>query len=96
MEIQSVLALIQAFTEHGLTALDVEDGGVKVCLKKDGMPVAGYFAMARFKCRMAGIAISTQIHTGSPDMFIPGVWIKTIECLQGKRENHLCGRKKNR
>lgn len=35
MEIQSVLALIQAFTDHGLTALDVEDGGVKVSLRKE-------------------------------------------------------------
>ena len=35
MEIQNILMLIQAFTEHSLTELNVEDGGVKVCLKKD-------------------------------------------------------------
>lgn len=35
MEIQSVLALVQAFTDHGLTELDVEDNGTKIRLRKD-------------------------------------------------------------
>lgn len=35
MEIQNILTLIQAFTEHSLTELHVEDGGVKVCLKRE-------------------------------------------------------------
>lgn len=35
MEIQNILALIQAFTEHSLTELSVEDGSVKISLKKD-------------------------------------------------------------
>ena len=43
MEIQSILMLIQAFTEHSLTELNVEEGGVKVCLKREagalGAPV---------------------------------------------------------
>lgn len=34
MEIQNILTLIQAFTEHSLTELNVEDSGVKVCLKR--------------------------------------------------------------
>lgn len=45
MEIQSVLALIQAFTDHGLTTLDVEDNGVKISLRKDnfgGAPAAAH------------------------------------------------------
>ena len=33
MEIQNILALIQAFTEHSLTELSVEDGSVKISLK---------------------------------------------------------------
>lgn len=41
MEIQNILMLIQAFTEHSLTELSVEDGGVKVCLKREiGAPGA--------------------------------------------------------
>lgn len=41
MEIQNILMLIQAFTEHSLTELSVEDGGVKVCLKREvGTPGA--------------------------------------------------------
>ncbi len=43
MDIQSILMLIQAFTEHSLTELNVEEGGVKVCLKREagavGAPV---------------------------------------------------------
>lgn len=35
MEIQNILALIQAFTQHSLTELSVEDGNVKISLKKD-------------------------------------------------------------
>ncbi len=45
MELQSVLALIQAFTDHGLTTLDVEDNGVKISLRKDnfgGAPTAAH------------------------------------------------------
>lgn len=42
MEIQNILTLIQAFTEHSLTELHVEDGGVKVCLKREpGTAVCG-------------------------------------------------------
>lgn len=46
MEIQNILTLIQAFTEHSLTELNVEDSGVKVCLKREagaaasGMPMS--------------------------------------------------------
>lgn len=35
MEIQNILTLIQAFTEHSLTELNVEDSGVRVCLKRE-------------------------------------------------------------
>lgn len=35
MEIQSILTLIQAFTDHSLTELKVEDNGVKISLKKE-------------------------------------------------------------
>ena len=35
MEIQSILTLIQAFTENSLNELNVEDNGVKIFLKKD-------------------------------------------------------------
>lgn len=42
MEMQNILMLIQAFTDHSLTELSVEDGGVKVCLKRDrGAAVSG-------------------------------------------------------
>lgn len=41
MEIQNILTLIQAFTENSLTELKVEDGGVKVLLKKDHFGAAG-------------------------------------------------------
>lgn len=35
MEIQNILTLMQAFTQHSLTELHVEDGGVKVYLKRE-------------------------------------------------------------
>ncbi len=44
MEIQNILTLIQAFTEHSLTELNVEDSGVKVCLKREAgtaVPMVG-------------------------------------------------------
>ncbi len=44
MEIQNILTLIQPFTEHSLTELNVEDSGVKVCLKREAgtaVPMVG-------------------------------------------------------
>lgn len=46
MEIQNILTLIQAFTENSLTELKVEDGGVKVLLKKDHYMQDGPWAAA--------------------------------------------------
>lgn len=59
MDMQNILMLIQAFTDHSLTELNVEDGGVKVCLKREpaaaGMAVAGQTA-APMMASQAGTA----------------------------------------
>lgn len=64
MDMQNILMLIQAFTDHSLTELNVEDGGVKVCLKREsgaaGMAVAGQTAapMMASQAGAAGVPVS--------------------------------------
>lgn len=64
MEIQNILMLIQAFTDHGLTALDVEDNGVKVALRKDNL--SGAPAAVGRENEAAALA-GTVVKTGAAD-----------------------------
>lgn len=60
MEIQNILALIQAFTEHSLTELNVEDGSVRISLKKDTCVLgpAGRAAGAEVSISTAGASMA--------------------------------------
>ncbi len=65
MEIQSVLALIQAFTDHGLTTLDVEDHGVKISLRKDNF--SGAPAAAHGENGIGAASAGTMVQTAVTD-----------------------------
>lgn len=66
MEVQGILTLIQAFTENSLNELDVEDNGVKICLKKDSyrcMPQGGSAAESGTVAVAAGIPAAAPAAT---------------------------------
>ena len=70
--------LIQAFTDHSLTELNVEDGGVKVCLKKDGTAAAG-------NTTAGGIQASVVSETGAPAVpaAVPGTGVSAVPAVAG-------------
>ena len=85
MEIQDILSLIQAVDDHGLTELKLDDGAVKLSLKKEETAVqavnlagAGYPVMP---VQMAGGALMGGQMT---DMQIPGGQMPGMQVSAGQ------------
>ena len=58
MEIQDILALVQAVADNGLTELKVDDGNVKLSLKKEHPVVNVVAGNTGAGCRL--LAVSAQ------------------------------------
>lgn len=57
MEIQDILSLVQAVSDHGLTEFQLDDGKVKLSFKKEesaGMPVGSVVMPGNAGCYVAG------------------------------------------